>query len=52
MYDLILTDYWKTLIIARKWACIALQNKRGGMPWHEAAANSHDALRYALMIIS
>ena len=52
MTDPIITDYWKTLIIARKWAHIALQNKRDGMPWHEAAANSYEALRYALMIIS
>ena len=52
MNDSIIADYFQTLRIARKWARIALQNKRDGMPWHDAAKNSHEALRYALMIIA
>ena len=52
MNDLILIDYRQSLRIARKWARIAIQNKREGLPWHIAAKHSHDALRYALMIIA
>jgi hypothetical protein len=51
MRDQIIADYIAFRRQAVKWARIALQNKRDGLEWHEAAARAHAALTYALLII-
>ena len=47
----LVNDYWRARRVARYWARVALDNKRDGMPWHMAAVNAHDALRWALFIV-
>lgn len=50
--DMVARDYAEAMRVARKWARIALDNHRDGMPWQEAARQAHAALRWALLIIS
>jgi hypothetical protein len=47
----IISDYWHCKRVAVAWARIAIDNKRDGIPWHQAAKNAHDAIRFALLII-
>ena len=46
-----LDDYRHARKVARYWARIAIDNKRDGLPWHDAAKNAHDALSYAFLIV-
>lgn len=45
-------DYIAAKREAVKWARIALDNKRAGLPWQDAARLSHECLSWALLIIS
>ena len=51
MNDLI-RDYNRSKRVAVYWARIAMDNKRDGLAWEIAARRSHEALRYALLIIA
>lgn len=50
--DQITQDYFRAKRVAVSWARIAIDAKRAGMPWHQAASNSHAALAWALFIIA
>ncbi len=51
-HDIVMTDYWRAMAIARYWARIALEEHAAGNSWQKAAALAHEAQNYALMIIS
>lgn len=45
-------DYIAAKREAVKWAAIALERHRAGLPWHDAAKLAHECLSWALLIIS
>ena len=49
---MIIRDYRIYLKEAKRWASIAIANKRAGVPWHAAAKNSHEYLSFALLVIA
>lgn len=50
-YNAVYADYQRYKRQALKWARIALDNHKAGLPWRDAAQEARDCFRYARPVI-